>query len=71
MNLQERFDELENIVDTLNVLIDEITDKNYIEDLRNIKYQAMNEMDEISNQLEEEYEKEQRELDRQFIMERI
>lgn len=71
MNLQERYDEIVNIVDTLNVLIDEITDKNYIEDLRNIKYQAMNEMDEISNQLEEEYEKEQRELDRQFIMERI
>lgn len=71
MNLQERFDELENIVDTLNVLIDEITDKNYIEDLRNIKYQAMNEMDEINNQLEEEYDREQREMDRQFMMERI
>jgi hypothetical protein len=71
MNLQERFDELDNIVSTLRVLRDETTDKDYIEQLDLIKYQAMSEMDEINNQLEEEYDKEQREMDRQFIMERI
>lgn len=71
MDLQERFDELDNIVSTLRVLRDEITDKDYIEQLDLIKYQAMNEMDEINNQLEEEYDREQREMDRQFIMERI
>lgn len=71
MDLQERFDELDNIVSTLRVLRDEITDKDYIEQLDLIKYQAMNEMDEINNQLEEEYDREQREMDRQFIMDRI
>lgn len=71
MDLQERFDELDNIVSTLRVLRDEITDKDYIEQLDLIKYQAMNEMDEINNQLEEEYDKEQKEMDRQFINERI
>lgn len=71
MDLQERFDELDNIVSTLRVLRDEITDKDYIEQLDLIKYQAMNEMDEINNQLEEEYDREQREMDRQFMMERI
>lgn len=71
MDLQERFDELDNIVSTLRVLRDEITDKDYIEQLDLIRYQAMDEMEEINNQLEEEYEKEQREIDRQFIMERI
>lgn len=71
MDLQERFDELDNIVSTLRVLRDEITDKDYIEQLDLIKYQAMNEMEEINNQLEEEYDREQREMDRQFIMERI
>lgn len=71
MDLQERFDELDNIVSTLRVLRDEITDKDYIEQLDLIKYQAMSEMDEINNQLEEEYDREQKEMDRQFMMERI
>lgn len=71
MDLQERFDELDNIVSTLRVLRDEITDKDYIEQLDLIKYQAMNEMDEINNQLEEEYDREQREMDRQYMIERI
>ena len=71
MDLQERFDELDNIVSTLRVLRDEITDKDYIEQLDLIKYQAMAEMDEINNQLEEEYDREQKEMDRQFIMDRI
>lgn len=71
MDLQERFDELDNIVSTLRVLRDEITDKDYIEQLDLIKQQALNEMEDINNQLEKEYEKEQREMDRQFMMERI
>lgn len=71
MNLQERFDELDNIVSTLRILADEITDKDYIEQLNLIRYQAMNEMDEISNQLEEEYDREQAELERQYDMGRV
>lgn len=71
MDLQERFDELDNIVSTLRVLRDEITDKDYIEQLDLIRYQAIDEMDEINNQLEEEYDREQKEMDRQFIVERI
>jgi hypothetical protein len=71
MDLQERFDELDNIVSTLRALRDEITDKDYIEQLDLIKYQAMSEMDEINSQLEEEYDREQKEMDRQFINERI
>lgn len=71
MDLQERFDELDNIVSTLRVLRDEITDKDYIDQLDLIKQQALNEMEDVNNQLEKEYEKEQREMDRQFIMERI
>ena len=71
MDLQERFDELDNIVSTLRVLRDEITDKDYIDQLDLIRQQALNEMEDVNNQLEKEYEKEQREMDRQFIMERI
>lgn len=71
MDLQERFDELDNIVSTLRVLRDEITDKDYIDQLDSIRQQALNEMEDVNEQLEKEYEKEQREMDRQFTMERI
>ena len=71
MDLQERFDELDNIVSTLRVLRDEITDEDYIEQLDLIRQQALNEMDDVNDQLEEEYNREQREMDRQFMRERI
>lgn len=67
MDLQERFDELDNIVSTLRVLRDEITDKDYIEQLDLIKQQALNEMEDVNNQLEKEYEKERQEMDRQYF----
>lgn len=71
MDLQLRFDELENIVDTLRILCDEIEDKDYIEQLELIKYQAMDEMEEVNNELEEEYRREQEEIEKQFINSRI
>ena len=71
MDLQLRFDELENIVDTLKILCDEIEDKDYIEQLELIKYQAMDEMEEVNNELEEEYRREQEEIEKQFINSRI
>lgn len=68
MSLQDRYDELTEIIDTLDSLIDSITDKDYIEQLRETKYQAENERDEIEpdllkeqwqeeNQREYEYER--------------
>lgn len=71
MDLQGRFDELDNIVSTLRILRDEITDKDYIEQLDIIRYQAMDEMEEVNNMLEEEYDREEEEMNRQFINERI
>lgn len=71
MDLQARFDELDDIVSTLGVLIQEISDKDYKEQLEIIRFQAMDEMEEVNNELEEEYNREQEEMERQFIMERI
>jgi len=60
--LQDRYDELEDIEDTLRCLIDKISDKDYIEQLQEIMYQVQNEKEEIAPQLQEMYEAEEREM---------
>ena len=67
MDLQDRYDELDNIISTLNYLIDDITDKDYIEDLRQIKYRAEDERDEIEPKLQEEYDKEEKRQLKEYI----
>lgn len=62
MDLQREYDEKENIVQSIDILIDEITDKDYIEQLKLIKYQAQNEMEEMEPRLQEEQDKEEREM---------
>ena len=60
MNLQERYDELDTIVRELDYLIDEISDKNYKEQLELIKYDAQSELDEIEPQLLEQQQQEEK-----------
>lgn len=71
MDLVERYDELDNIVSTLDVLIDEISDKDYIEELQEIKYRAMNEQDEVEIELQKEQDLEEQQMNQDFIQERI
>ena len=71
MDLQERYDELDNIVSTLDSLINEINDESYIEDLQYIKYQAENERDEVETDLQKEQDKELKEMNRQYIESRL
>lgn len=66
MELQDRYDELDNLIGSLNSLIDELTDKNYIEQLELIKYEAQNEFEEVSKQLSAEQEKEYAEMNYQY-----
>lgn len=66
MDNQERYDELDNIVRSIDVIVDEITDKYYIDMLNEIKFEAQNELKEIQEKLEEEYEKEEREMNQQY-----
>ena len=54
MELQETYDELDNIIRTLDNLIDEITNKDYIAQLEETKYQAQEELDKVSEKLEEQ-----------------
>ncbi len=70
MNYQDKYDELYNIVSTLKVLESEITDEEYIENLRQVRWQAedeLKEVEEILNEKErEEYELEMREREYEY-----
>lgn len=66
MDLQDRYDELDNIVKTLGNLIDEITDKDYILQLEETEYQAQKELDEVAEKLQEQQDREERELEYQY-----
>lgn len=66
MDLQDRYDELDNIITTLDSLIDEITDRDYIEQLREIKWQAESELEEVSKDLREEYDREEQEMEYEY-----
>lgn len=71
MNYQDRYDELENIVNTLEMLVDEITDKYYIDMLNQLRFEAQDELEEVSERLYEEENSEQRELENEFNRGRI
>ena len=66
MDLQERYDELDNIIQTLDTLIEDITDKYYIDQLRETMYEAQNELNEIEPKLQEQYNREERELENEY-----
>jgi hypothetical protein len=66
MDLQDRYDELDNLISSLDSLMDELTDKNYIEQLELIKFEAQNEFEEVSKQLSAEQEKEYAEMNYQY-----
>lgn len=66
MNNQERFDELDNIVSSIDLLVSEISNQYYIDMLNEIKYQAQDELEEVEEMLQEEQEREERETNYQF-----
>lgn len=54
MDYQDRYDELDNIVRTLDILADDINDKYYIDLINDVKFEAENELEEVAEKLEEE-----------------
>lgn len=66
IDLQERYDELDNIVSSIDILVDDISDKEYIDMLNEIKFNAQNEKEEIEGKLQEEYEKEERQMNYEY-----
>lgn len=69
--LRNKYDELDNIISSLNSLMDDLTDKNYIEQLELIKYEAQNELDEIEPQIQKLEEEEEREINREYERSRL
>ena len=67
----ERYDELDNIVNTLDTLIGEISDKYYIDVLEETKMEAFSQREEIQKEIEELEEKENREMNYQFERSRL
>ena len=66
MDLQGRYDELDNIVSSIDLLADEISDKYYKDALNEIKFEAQNELEEVEEQLEAEQEREYAEQERNY-----
>ena len=66
IDLQERYDELDNIVSSIDILVDDISDKEYIDMLNEIKFNAQNEKEEIEEKLQKEYEKEERQMNYEY-----
>ena len=59
MDYQNRYDELDNIVRTLDILADDINDKYYVDLINDIKFEAENELQEVAEKLEEEQRREE------------
>lgn len=69
--LRNKYDELDNIISSIRILTEEITDKNYIEQLELIQYEAQNELDEIEPQIQKLEEEEEREMNREYERSKI
>lgn len=66
MELQDRYDELDNLINSLDSLIGELTDKNYIEQLELIKFEAQNDFKEVVEQLQKQREQEERQEEKEY-----
>ena len=69
--LRNKYDELDNIISSIRILTKEITDKNYIEQLELIQYEAQNELDEIEPQIQKLEEEEEREINKEYERSKI
>ena len=69
--LRNKYDELDNIISSIRILTKEITDKNYIEQLELIQYEAQNELDEIEPQIQKLEEEEERKINREYERSKI
>lgn len=66
MDLQDKYDELDNIISSIDILVDEISDRDYKERLNEIKFDAQNELEEIEEKLEKEREKEEKQMNYEY-----
>lgn len=66
MSLQDKYDELTDIIDTLDNLIERISDEDYVAQLRETLYQAENRRQEIEPRLQKEQWEEEKVQEREY-----
>lgn len=71
MDLNDKYEELSKLVAGIEDLVNKIEDVTYIEQLNGIKEEVQAELDEVSEQLEEQQEAEDREMNIEFERSRL
>lgn len=71
MDYQDRYDKLDNLIRNLEIAIDEAPDKYYADILSEIKYEAQDELNEVTEKLEEEQEREEIQQEKDYWREAI
>ena len=71
MDLYDKQGELEQIVDTLDSLADDISDKYYKDMINELKFEAQEELEEVDEQISEIERRELEEENRQFERSRL
>lgn len=71
MELQDRYDELDNIILGIDDIVENIKDKYYIDMLNDLKFEAQTEQEEIEERLRKEYQKEEYQMNYEFERSRI
>jgi hypothetical protein len=71
MDLNDKYEELSELVAGIEDLVNKIEDVTYIEQLNGIKGEVQAELDKVSVQLEEQQEAEDREMNIEFERSRL
>ena len=71
MELQDRYDELDNIILGIDDIVENVKDKYYIDMLNDLKFEAQTEQEEIEERLRKEYQKEEYQMNYEFERSRI
>lgn len=66
MELQDRYDELDNIETTLRMLITEIEDKEYKEIFEELMFKAQDEKEDLEPRLQAIYDAEEKQQERDY-----
>nr|DAQ49124.1 MAG TPA: hypothetical protein [Caudoviricetes sp.] len=71
MELQDRYDELDNIILGIDDIVENIKDKYYIDMLKDLKYEAQTEQEEIEERLQKEHQEEEYKMNYEFERSRL
>lgn len=66
MDIQNRYDELDNLISTIDLLLYDIESKDIKEDLEYIKYNYLSEKEELEDRLVELQEEEERQANYEY-----